>query len=440
MSSDFPSQSGAARRAVVVAFASAVGPVAILGLPFSVYLPPFIAEGGVVPIALIGLLFSISTLWDGVIDPLIGGLIDRKSHGAGAHRSWMAGAALPLALFLALLVIVGDQLPFWQLLALLLLFYSSQSIMEVAHLTWGSALAAGNADTSARLFGGREHAAKFFLVAAFGAPALAQLLIPDLSLQGRVFAYASLAIPAILIALIAIYHIPLRPVLPEAGIGWRVELGLTIRSKPLMLILMVHFFNAFAFGGLASTFIFFADAYLGLEHRGSILLFLTFVGGAFTVPFWTWLARTLGKPKGMMVMAATLVVLLGLTFFLPFAGNFALTAGYTVLLGSAFMGLIFIYGMIADFAPVDAKLCGRDRTAFIFAMGNLMQKGGNAAALAIAYALLDAFGFDPSQPQHSGTLVRNIWAGLPIAGWLLCGAGLTLLAREPWTKVGRVAA
>ena len=41
-----------------------------MGLPLSIYLPPYISEGGVVAVALVGLMFSISTLWDGVVDPL----------------------------------------------------------------------------------------------------------------------------------------------------------------------------------------------------------------------------------------------------------------------------------------------------------------------------------------------------------------------------------
>ena len=54
-------------RRTVATYAAAIGPVAILGLPFSVYLPPFIASGGTIPVALVGLLFSLSTLWDGLV-------------------------------------------------------------------------------------------------------------------------------------------------------------------------------------------------------------------------------------------------------------------------------------------------------------------------------------------------------------------------------------
>ena len=96
----------------VAAYAATAGPTVILGLPFSVYLPPYIAEGGVISVALVGLLFSLTTIWDGVVDPLIGTMVDRVRNGLGAHRRWMLIALIPLALLLLALVTVGDRLPF----------------------------------------------------------------------------------------------------------------------------------------------------------------------------------------------------------------------------------------------------------------------------------------------------------------------------------------
>src|SRR3546814_3061993 len=84
----------------------------MLCLPFSVYLPPYIAEGGAISVALVGLLFSFTTIWDGVVDPLIGTMVDRVRTGLGAHRRWMLLALLPLSLLLLALVTVGDRLPF----------------------------------------------------------------------------------------------------------------------------------------------------------------------------------------------------------------------------------------------------------------------------------------------------------------------------------------
>src|SRR3546814_6266733 len=112
----------------------------MLCLPFSVYLPPYIAEDGAISVALIGLLFSLTTIWDGVVDPLIGTMVDRVRTGLGAHRRWMLLALLPLSLLLLALVTLGDRLPFAALFLMMVFFYSSYSLYEVAQLSWGSAL------------------------------------------------------------------------------------------------------------------------------------------------------------------------------------------------------------------------------------------------------------------------------------------------------------
>jgi glycoside/pentoside/hexuronide:cation symporter, GPH family len=415
-------------RRTVTAFATGIGPVAVLGLPFSVYLPPFVAAGGVVPVALVGLIFSLSTLWDGIVDPLIGTMIDRKSKGDAPHRRWMQIAALPLALLLPLLVIWGDDLNFWLLLPLLLLFYSSLSLFDVAHLSWGSALAS-NADDSARLFGNREFAGKIILVLAFALPAIAQALIPDLDLQGRILAYASLTLVVLPLALFAIAQLPGRAVVPEHGIGWRQEIKASLSSATLLQILLVQFLGAFSFGALSATFIFFADGYLRLDARGALLLFGTFVGGAMLTPLWIILARRFGKPQTMIANCLWLLVAMLSGLALP-QGGFTVAMLFSIALGSGFMGLIFLHGMISDFAPHDRTRCGRDRTGFLFAMLNLTQKFGNAVAVAVAYALLGAYGFDASKPGESGELIRNLFIGLPVLGWSMMIFVLLFLRRH----------
>jgi glycoside/pentoside/hexuronide:cation symporter, GPH family len=425
-------------KRTVSAFALAVGPAAVLGLPFSVYLPPFVAAGGMVPVALVGLIFSLSTLWDGVVDPWIGTMIDRKSRGSAPHRRWMMLAVVPLALMLPLLVIAGDDLGFWILLPLLLLFYSSFSLYDVAHLSWGAALA-DNPGDSARLFGNREFAAKLILVIAFALPALAQAWMPEIDLQGRILAYASLMLLLFPLAMLAIARLPGRAVVQTAGIGWRQEIRASLNNRPLLLLLLVQFLSAFSFGALSATFIFFADGYLQLDAKGALLLFGTFVGGAIFTPFWTWAARRFGKPQTMLFDTLWLLVAIAIGLLLP-AGNFWLAMAFTLFLGGGFMGLIFIHGMVADLAPFDRQRCGRDRSAFLYAIVNLMQKFGNAVAVAVSYALLGAFQFDATNPAESAALIRNLFIGLPMGGWAIAFVTLLYLRRHREVNQGGVRA
>lgn len=405
-----------------------MGPMAILGLPFSIYLPPYIAEGGTLEVALVGLLFSLSTLWDGIVDPLIGNMVDRVRLGVGAHRRWILIASGPLAVLLGLLAFIGDELPFFVLLPLLLAFYSSFSLYDVAHLSWGAALA-GNADQSARIFGAREWSAKFYLVAAFALPAAAQGLIPDLDLQGRIIAYVSTTLIALPLALFMIGRIPPRTIKEDRGFGWRRELSLTITSAPLMGLLAIQLLNAFSFGALTALFVFYADGVLEMDSLSSVLLFVTFIGGAIATPLWTKIARRLGKPRGMILMSIWLTTLLFGSLAMPPAGvvNSML---FSLLLGSGFVGLIFIHGMVADLAPWDRDRCGRDRTAFIYALVNLLQKAGVALAIAVSYAFLDFAGFDPARAGDSADVISMLFSVLPALSWALMALLLVWLARQ----------
>src|SRR3546814_5045867 len=143
-------------------------------------------------------------------------MVCRVRTGLGAHRRWMLRARLPLSLLLLALVTVGDRLPFAALFLMMVLFYSSYSLYEVAQLSWGSALVCTPAD-SALLYGIRDWFAKIALILAFAAHAAAQLLIPGLSLQGRIIAYASLFLLLVPLALVAIRHRPPRTVVAESG-------------------------------------------------------------------------------------------------------------------------------------------------------------------------------------------------------------------------------
>ncbi len=417
----------------VAAYAATAGPTVILGLPFSVYLPPYIAEGGVISVALVGLLFSLTTIWDGVVDPLIGTMVDRVRTGLGAHRRWMLLALVPLALLLLALVTVGDRLPFAALFVMMIFFYSSYSLYEVSQLSWGAALVHTPQD-SALLYGMRDWFAKVALILAFAAPAAAQLLIPGVSLQGRIMAYASLFLLMVPIALFAIRLVPPRPVVAEPGIGWRHEIRASLSFPPLMLLLGVQFLNSFAFGSLTSLFVFFAAAVLDLDGQSAVLLFTSFIGGALASPIWTVLARRFGKPPMMMAMGLLIASLLVATLFQQPRG-IEQAAGFSLVLGTGFVGLLFTYSMLADLIPRDAQRCGRSRSAFLFALLNLMQKFGVAVAIGVSYVALDLVGFDPQNGRAAARELHLLFALLPTLSWLVMVGLLVLmrraLAREP---------
>ena len=69
------------------------------------------------------------------------------------------------------------------------------------------------------------------------------------------------------------------------------------------------------------------------------------------------------------------------------------------------------------------------RAAFLFALLNLMQKFGVAAAIGVSYALLDLVGFDPRDGAASARALHLLFALLPTAAWVLMIGLLVLLQR-----------
>jgi glycoside/pentoside/hexuronide:cation symporter, GPH family len=413
----------------VAAYAASVGPVAILGLPFSVFLPPFVSAGGIVPIGLVGIIFALATVWDGVVDPAIGNAVDRFSRWERSHLLWLGVASPLILLLLAILAFAGDALSFWPLLLVLVLFTSSLSLFDVSHLAWGAALAQDSAHSS-RLFGAREWAGKIVVLLAFAAPAFVQHQQPGLDLGGQIIAYAALAALSLPVALLAANRLPPRPIAPQPKFEIVREAGMILRFRPFRLVLAAQTLNTFGLGAMTSLFVFYAAGVLGLGSQGPVLLLISFVGGIVMTPLWVRIALHLGKPTGMVAMTLWLVAVLLASLLVP-QGNFAAAAALVFALGSGFVGLLFVYGMVADIVPLYARRSGGERTGFLFALVNVTQKVGTAAGIGISYVALDAFGFDANDASASEAILRSLYVGLPVIGWSGVALIMAALARDP---------
>jgi glycoside/pentoside/hexuronide:cation symporter, GPH family len=410
-------------------YGAAVAPAAILGLPFSIYLPPYLVESGSAPVAMIGLFFFVSAIWDGAVDPIIGTVIDRKRSAGVHHWQWMLRSAIPLVLLVSVIIFIPTMLPGFALLIALLLLYSVYSIYDVAHAAWGAGLAKTATET-AQVFGAREFWSKISLILAFGLPAAMQALDPGISLFNRIAAYTGLAIATIPIALLISRGLPMAGSTGVAlTIEWRREIKATLHAPVLLLVLGTQLLGAIAIGALASLFIFFADSVLGLAKAGSILLFCTFLGGAIGVPVWTRLGAQHGKATVLIWLFAWISVSLMAAVFLP-KSSLVPALVFALVLGSGFVLPVFLLGLMADVAPFDAAASGRDRTAFLLSLVSVAQKIGNALAIGVGYSLLDLFGFDANLPQQSSTLVLALFVGLPVASLALAAILANALRRR----------
>jgi len=93
----------------LVAYGQLVVPLAVIGLPVAVYIPPFYSSTLGLDLAAVGLILMLARISDVITDPLIGRLSDRTRTRFGRRRPWvLAGVPVMMASALMLFVPPGE--------------------------------------------------------------------------------------------------------------------------------------------------------------------------------------------------------------------------------------------------------------------------------------------------------------------------------------------
>ncbi|WVM92858.1 MFS transporter [Halopseudomonas pachastrellae] len=98
MSQSSTDANGVLKRSTILLHGSIGMPLAIIGYPLVVYLPPFYAQEVGLNMALMALVLVVARLSDVITDPLIGTLSDRWRTRFGRRKPWLVmGVPLMLA-------------------------------------------------------------------------------------------------------------------------------------------------------------------------------------------------------------------------------------------------------------------------------------------------------------------------------------------------------
>ena len=128
-------------------------------LLMSLYVMKFSTDVLLIAPAVMGVIFSISRIWDAVSDPIAGYLSDRTTFKFGRRRTWMLLSFIPISFgFLAVFSppesMQGQSLDLWMMIAILS-FYSAITLFNVPHMALGAELSEDYHERT-RLFGVRH--------------------------------------------------------------------------------------------------------------------------------------------------------------------------------------------------------------------------------------------------------------------------------------------
>lgn len=399
-------------------------PLAFVALPLYVVLPNHYAREFAVPLAQLGAVLLVTRLFDALVDPGLGRLVDRRfAVGVGAVLRVLGFAATVLALGLGALLfppVHGPALLAWASLALGLTFVA-YSVVSLVHQGWGARLG-GDASQRAQVVAWREGLGLAGVMVASVLPTL-----------GGLPALWGVCAGALVLGVWALAHAP-RRFAADAGDSHAAgthdgSTWLPWQRPAFRRLLGVYVLNGIASAIPATLVLFFVQDVLRAPPASEgLYLGLYFLCAALGVPVWVRVIRARGLVRAWRIGMLMAIV--------AFAGANTLGAGD----GLAFACVCVLTGLAlgADLACPGALLAGviarsgdqNRHEGVYFGWWNFATKLNLALAAGLALPVLEWLGYRPglADGATSSTPLVLAYAALPCA--------IKLVA---WTALGRIA-
>ena len=443
-----PAASGLQRKPlskfVYMSYAAPAAPLALAGLPLSVYLPVIYADadGFGLSLSMVGFILMLSRISDVFTDPLIGYQSDRWHTRWGRRKPWVLIGTPIFALGMWLLFMppfeFSDVSVFgftfsngyiW-LFATLTIFYLGATIKDLPFTAWGAELS-NNYNERTLIMSWKE----VFNVAG----GLVSVFIPAIILF---FGYDKPMEAVFVLVLVMCISMPILNAncllaVPE----WRVVENQTRRvkiidglkiaaaNKPFMLLVAVFAFGSIGSAMTYSLSFFFVKHVLMAGELYSLYLAPYFVCQIAAVPLWFKLSRRIGKHKATMwavgwyALWSSFIPVIAVTpgawyaifeathyiGILPTGmqakasaylegmetGKFLFFVIIMCLKGSAIGALSALpLSMFADVLDVDTAQTGKRRAGEFMAIWSMTRKATYALGTFIGLALVEFWGFD----------------------------------------------
>lgn len=427
----------------MAAFASPITPVTVAFLPLVLLIPGFYAQDMGIPVAAVGGALLIARLFDAISDPLVGALSDRTRSRWGRRRPWIVAGTPVLMLGVWALFLPSGAASLPKLYASVLLVYLGWTLVFIPHQAWGAELQ--------RSYEGRTRLSVFMgLYNALGT--VLCLLLPFLvlspqagPLKGFLFGWAmdgdtwlpaaairilshqdSSRVPfAEIVAMLAVIVLVLLPVTvllcvltnrevptAPAQINWRSAINVLRDNKPFARMLLGGIFVQISVQLWSAAQPFYLSAVLGEPDLFLMLLIINQIFALLTVPIWGFIARSVGRARGLAVAGLMMIMGFLLLFLVPSLsptfGVLLPTIAAYLCLGAASDGKWMMpIGLAADSADYYEWKTGRKEAGLHLSMMFFTNKIGIASG-GLALIAFGMLGFQPGSPDNSPESIEGV--------------------------------
>ena len=380
-------------------------------LLMSLYVMKFSTDVLLIAPAVMGIIFSISRIWDAISDPIAGYLSDRTTFKFGRRRTWMLLSFVPISFgFLAVFSppesMQGQSLDLWMMIAILS-FYSAITLFNVPHMALGAELSEDYHERT-RLFGVRHIG--FTLGSILSLVSMSLLISEENSPTGDVRELASnLAFFAVAVMSLMIFFSVSR-LKEDPKFQNRVnknpfkafrDVWVNPHAKILIIVLFIENLGGAVIGVLT---LYVTQYIVEAPAWAPIIIFAYMLPSALSVPLWIPLSRRFGKIRLWVFSLALTGISFGGIFIIPFLDS--VTDRLIVMfLGAILGGMASGCGgaicpsVKGDVIDYDEYLTGERKEGSYFAALNFVYKSATGIMLLVTGFVLQFSGFIPNQPQ-----------------------------------------
>ena len=380
-------------------------------LLMSLYVMKFSTDVLLIAPAVMGVIFSISRIWDAVSDPIAGYLSDRTTFKFGRRRTWMLISFIPISFgFLAVFSppesMQGQSLDLWMMIAILS-FYSAITLLNVPHMALGAELSEDYHERT-RLFGVRHIG---FTLGSILALVSMSLLIseennPDGDVRQLASSLAFYAISAMsLMIFFAVSKLKENPEFQNRVNKNPFKAFRDVWINPHAKILIIVLFIENLGGAVIGVLTLYVTQYIvEAPAWAPLIIFAYMLPSALSVPLWIPLSRRFGKIRLWVFSLAFTGISFGGIFIIPFLDS--VTDRLIVMfIGAALGGMAAGCGgaigpsVKGDVIDYDEYLTGERKEGSYFAALNFVFKSATGIMLLVTGFVLQFSGFIPNQPQ-----------------------------------------
>lgn len=360
----------------------------------------YLTDDLAVSAGLAALLFALTKIYDGFVDPLVGYVSDRTETRWGRRRPFMFASAIlmPLSIvgLFAVPNIASPTLMAIYLGFMLMLHGTAYSLYFVPSAAMSVEVTddyhARSTLLTTKMYG-------FFIGQVLGSSVPPWLLA---AWGGGRAGHAQMAVViAVLIGLMALVSVPMlrmaRSTARPIGLTDKIrgQLKVAWTNKPFRTMVFVHIVFMIGVATASSSNAYFTRYVL---HRtdawlGSFYIFLT-IGNAVALPGWLWLSKRIDK-KNAYALALGLYGLAVLSWMLAGPGDTLVLLGIRVtLIGAAMSGVVMIaQSMLTDAVRYDYIRTGLRREGAFSGFMSLIDKLSSATGLMMMGSLLASMGY-----------------------------------------------